>query len=551
MLLLPSHKVVDIATDRARYHALRSHRFQVGDSFTQLYQLVDVIYRHCESPHNLHDCPVYDFQYSGYTVADIASASDWSDEDKSALLEWLEQPEQMRRIEMVRRRLDKDLAQLSVKTDVSPQQLFSSLQQRILKLPMNKASAAQWRATVLNMKKSGLREEEIRWSGLWQFLSRTEADTLLHKHDLLAAISFKNIRLELSTQLIRNQTGGLQFIEVAQRLPRQTFYKTALALDNSCHCILRYVDQKRNYRVGVVKTLQQTHPMALNTTWFVLDPHGRPVANQDKPEQLFYASSNTAIQAAHRHAHATWDVQSGTRFHGPYDYLSLYGGSDYREWLLSLPDYQRSFFGSHYFDHNVLAHVRTTNRIDCEGRKLLFIEEMQSDWHQSGQRYGYDSSVLGKIPNAPFKKAWLALTSKLMLIHACQNGFDGIAWPFGQIQQIRYAKQLNSIVRQYDVEIPKIFNKLGKPFNITTGQSWIETRDPWLTVIKTKDKWRVSDGTGKFNTRARYLNRDEAMEVVARHCKAISLQVPMFLISNELRQQVSSNGLPLFGEVGI
>ena len=146
---------------------------------------------------------------------------------------------------------------------------------------------------------------------------------------------------------------------------------------------------------------------------------------------------------------------------------------------------------------------------------------MQSDWHQSGQRYGYDSSVLGKIPNALFKKEWLTLTSKLMLIQACQNGFDGIAWPFGRIQEVRYARPLNSIVRQYDVEIPKILNKLGKPFNNTTGQGWIETRAPWLTVIKTKDKWRVSDGTGKFNTRVRYLNRDEAMEVVARHCKCL------------------------------
>lgn len=153
------------------------------------------------------------------------------------------------------------------------------------------------------------------------------------------------------------------------------------------------------------------------------------------------------------------------------------------------------------------------------------------------------------LPNAPFKKEWLALTCKLMLIQACQNGFDGIAWPFGRIQEIRYARPLSSIVRQYDVEIPKILNKLGKPFNNKTGQGWIETRDPWLTVIKTKDKWRVSDGTGKFNTRARYLNRDEAMNVLARHCKAISMPVPVFLISDELRQQVIDNGLPLFGEM--
>ena len=551
MLLLPNHRVIDISTDRARYHALRSHRFHAGDSITQLYPLVDVIYRQCDLEFSKHYCPPNEFQYSGYTIADIIADSDWSEEDKSIFLQWLKAPDQVRRIETARRRLNGNLAQLSVKTDTSPKQLFSALEKRIAALPMKKARVSQWQATVLNMKKNGIREEEIRWSGLWQKLSRLDGESILHKDDLLAAINFENIRLELTNELIRNEASGLRFDEVAQRLPRQSNYRTAFGLDDSCHCILRYVDQARNYRVGVVKTLRQTHRMALNTTWFVLDPHGRPVVNQSQPESLFYADSDSAKHAAQTHASTTWDVQGGARFHVPYDYLSLYGGSDYREWLLSLPDYQRSFFSSHYFDHNVLAHIRTTSRIDHEGRKLLFIEEMQSDWHQSGQRYGYDSSVLGKTPNAPFKKEWLALTSKLMLIQACQNGFDGIAWPFGRIQEIRYARPLSSIVRQYDAEIPKILNKLGRPFDIKTSQSWIETRDPWLTVIKTKDKWRVSDGTGKFNTRARYINRDEAMEVLARHCKAISLQVPVFLINDELRQQVNGSGLPLFGETHV
>jgi len=548
MLLLPSHRVVDISTDRARYHALRSRQVPAGDSITQLYRLVDVVYRHCGTPHNLHDCHIYDFHYSGHTLADIATASDWTEEDKHTFQNWLEQPEQLRRIETVRRRLDDDIAQLSISTDAAPQHLFSTLQQRIATLPMKKATAAQWRATVLNMKKNGVREEEIRWSGLWQHLSRTDADALLHKNDLLDAINFKDIRLELNTQLIRNQAGGLRFIEVAQRLPRHGLYKTSLGLDDDCHCILRYVDQRRNYRVGVVKSLRSSPKTVQNGTWFVLDPHGRSLVNPSSPDSQFFSDSDTAKHVAHRHALATWDVHGETRFYGPYDYLTLYGGSNYREWLLSLPDYQRSFFGSHYFDHNVLAHIRTTSRTDSEGRRLLFIEEMQSDWHQSGQRYGYDSSVLGKTPNAPFKKEWLALTAKLLLIQACQNGFDGIAWPFGRIHEIRYARQLNSIVRQYDVELPKILNKLGKPFDSTASHAWIETRDPWLTVIKTRNKWRVSDGTGKFNTRARYLNRDEAMEVAARHCKEINLQVPAFMISNELRRQICDKGLPLFGE---
>jgi len=38
------------------------------------------------------------------------------------------------------------------------------------------------------------------------------------------------------------------------------------------------------------------------------------------------------------------------------------------------------------------------------------------------------------------------------------------------------------------------------------------------------------------------------MAVVARHCRAIELQVPAFFINEDLRQQISENGLPMFGE---
>ncbi|MDH5516870.1 MAG: hypothetical protein OEY36_03495 [Gammaproteobacteria bacterium] len=46
-----------------------------------------------------------------------------------------------------------------------------------------------------------------------------------------------------------------------------------------------------------------------------------------------------------------------------------------------------------------------------------------------------------------------------------------------------------------------------------------------------------------------YKSRDEAMTVIHRHCKDIDLCVSLFLISKSLRQQISDNGQPLFGEI--
>lgn len=49
-----------------------------------------------------------------------------------------------------------------------------------------------------------------------------------------------------------------------------------------------------------------------------------------------------------------------------------------------------STFKSAHFDvPNVLAHVRFNDRIDAANRRTLFLEEVQSDWHQAGRKAGY------------------------------------------------------------------------------------------------------------------------------------------------------------------
>lgn len=40
---------------------------------------------------------------------------------------------------------------------------------------------------------------------------------------------------------------------------------------------------------------------------------------------------------------------------------------------------------------NILAHLRVNDRVDADGKKMLLIEEVQSDWHQAGREKGYQS----------------------------------------------------------------------------------------------------------------------------------------------------------------
>jgi len=44
---------------------------------------------------------------------------------------------------------------------------------------------------------------------------------------------------------------------------------------------------------------------------------------------------------------------------------------------------------SHFDEPNILAHIRVNDRVDADGKKMLLVEELQSDWHQAGRESGY------------------------------------------------------------------------------------------------------------------------------------------------------------------
>ena len=54
------------------------------------------------------------------------------------------------------------------------------------------------------------------------------------------------------------------------------------------------------------------------------------------------------------------------------------------------------FTQGHYDEPNVLAHMRLNDRTGPNGEKILFVEEIQSDWHQKGRKQGYRTPT-GKL----------------------------------------------------------------------------------------------------------------------------------------------------------
>ena len=98
----------------------------------------------------------------------------------------------------------------------------------------------------------------------------------------------------------------------------------------------------------------------------------------------------TAEGIAQQHAIDYGYVDEGnTVFH---NYV-LPGGENYREILLKTKSPAGEYQSSHWDnDPDTFAHVRLQDRVDDEGRKVLYVDEMQSDWHQEGRRRGYKTN---------------------------------------------------------------------------------------------------------------------------------------------------------------
>lgn len=65
------------------------------------------------------------------------------------------------------------------------------------------------------------------------------------------------------------------------------------------------------------------------------------------------------------------------------------------------------FRGGHYEEPNVLAHLRLNDRTDAQGKRVLFVEEIQSDWAQKGRREGFraDDRAQQRLVANPLKDA--------------------------------------------------------------------------------------------------------------------------------------------------
>jgi hypothetical protein len=373
--------------------------------------------------------------------------------------------------------------------DVSDIGFYSEVARAVDALPMDKGSASQMRAMIA--KTPGVKPEEMAWIGLDDFLKGKKSVT---KAEVQEYVQANQVQLEEVahskglggdlTQIERQYEieEELRFLQQAPYSEAQE--QTGLALRRE---YAELADLIRADDVDNTKFSEYTLPGGENyrEVLLTLPERGGPVDDR------------TPLQTA-KDLFGD-NIESISELHlDQRDILQRELNKQYKQGEKRLAD---NFTSGHFDEPNVLAHMRLNDRTGPNGERILFIEEIQSDWHQKGRDKGYkqgpskldeelisvenqldelapksranfdyvnsggdrsqlpypnighDIEILSDrrseivadlarlkdgVPDAPLKKTWHEMSFRRVARMAAEEGYDAIAWTPGKMQAERY-----------------------------------------------------------------------------------------------------------------
>jgi len=322
-----------------------------------------------------------------------------------------------------------------------------------------------WLSMLESGQRQGFKQDELSASGLIKWLSElqvAQSDRRYSAQDLIKRIDWSDIRLSLipvvqySDTPITLQPQPEQEAPLARRLSKVSDGSKPQVGQRR---FLYQYDPVLGYRV---EGIEHETVWGREVHWQAVTFRGEPIKNQRGLSLL--TKPEVASQLAIHHAQRMMPKKE------PKDAWIAYtlpGGENYREWLVTLPWYPITHQENHFDLRNVLIHIRCDERYDSAGRKILFLQEVQSDWAQSwaqGQRERAPSSPLEfRIPQPPFSREWPSLAVKLMLLHAVTWNFDGVAWANGDMQAELFGRESKWFRTLYDQMVPRSMDQAISP----------------------------------------------------------------------------------------
>ena len=212
---------------------------------------------------------------------------------------------------------------------------YSKMGKTIDEIKQNKIGAS---SVIPYLTGKGVKAEEIKWSGIETFL---EGKKSLTKEELQEFVKGSQLQIEESV------------------------------LDNKMHSEVELKKvSKRKYDLYVDGKKTDTFTGNWKGDYWTTE----------NSSSVFFSIDEISKWAKSKHTNKT-------RFQE----YKLDGGENYRELLFSLPEssYTNLAMSAHWKQRTgILAHARIQD-FDVNGKKMLFVEEIQSDWHNEGHKHGY------------------------------------------------------------------------------------------------------------------------------------------------------------------
>jgi hypothetical protein len=337
---------------------------------------------------------------------------------------------------------------------------YSQLQRAIEQVPQRLATMAapawkQW--LTANASKLGIKADEIEWSGIKDFLD-LQGKNKLTKDDLVAYLDDSGVKISEVT-LTQSPNEGVW-------IPEDSDEEYAPEPERPAKYIAYTLPGGENYRELLITLPEKAGDYRVVNENGDIEGEGffdREGAERFRADRERETGDNMIVEA---------DRMNG-------GYLS-----------------------SHWDEPNILAHIRVNDRTDADGKRVLFVEELQSDWGQEGKKKGFKQEVdrpgiearmqaitarlreIAKtvnsedvpelqaewnrlsdeksqlteqlvrsnqgVPLAPFvtkTEGWLNLALKRIAMMAVEGGYDKVAFVNGEQSADRYdlSKQVDSI----------------------------------------------------------------------------------------------------------
>ena len=266
---------------------------------------------------------------------------------------------------------------------------YSALERAVEASQTVRANAGQWKATLKNTP--GVKAEELEWSGLLDWLDAQEGQ--IDRATVLATVRAGGIHVD---ERILGEQPDEQDIQDAleSRIAELVFERREDLIEIGDGPATHFAEKEdggwrvfgeRASDLDIFPTEEQAGRVARR-----MDSE----AEKDFDIDVRNAISPALLTSIENEIRLDFKEASDAQFAG---WSSDEMNPTYRELLITIPVGEggnpNRAPSTHWDQEAVVAHARFMDKTDADGKRVLFVEEVQSDWHQKGRDQGYEAPV--------------------------------------------------------------------------------------------------------------------------------------------------------------